>query len=220
MSSSTNVAIALKRYFVSGVLVVVPLILTYIVLKFLFEAIDGILRPILHKVFGYYVPGLGVFTTLLIIILAGILTRNFIGARLYRMGDRLLVRMPIIRPVYSAAKQLLEAVTVPSAKSFTEVALVEYPRRGAFALGFVAKRVDLEINGEVRKFATVFVPSTPTPISGMVVIIPLDEVIPVNMTVEEGVKFLVSGGVASPELIKHRPRQKTQEYKEVTGETR
>ncbi|MFQ6008280.1 MAG: DUF502 domain-containing protein, partial [Candidatus Zixiibacteriota bacterium] len=159
MSSLNSIVVVLKRYFISGVLVVVPLILTYIVLKFLFETVDGILKPILIKAFGYYVPGLGVFTTILIIILAGVLTRNFIGAKLYRMGDQMLVRMPFIRPVYSAAKQLLEAVTVPSARSFKEVAFVEYPRRGVFALCFIARQIELEINGEVRKFATVFVPS-------------------------------------------------------------
>lgn len=215
MSSLNSIVVVLKRYFISGVLVVVPLILTYIVLKFLFETVDGILKPILIKAFGYYVPGLGVFTTILIIILAGVLTRNFIGAKLYRMGDQMLVRMPFIRPVYSAAKQLLEAVTVPSARSFKEVAFVEYPRRGVFALCFIARQIELEINGEVRKFATVFVPSTPTPVSGVVIMVPVGEVIPVNMTVEEGVKFLVSGGVASPELIKQKSRLMCEEQQEV-----
>jgi uncharacterized membrane protein len=215
MSSVNNIATVIKRYFISGVLVVVPLILTYIVLKFLFEAVDGILQPVIHRVFGYFVPGLGVFTTVLLIILAGVLTRNFVGARLYSMGDRLLVRMPIIRPVYSAAKQLLEAVTIPSVKSFTEVALVEYPRRGVYALCFIVKRIDLELNGETRRFATVFVPSTPTPVSGVVIMVPADEVTPVNMTLEEGVKFLVSGGVASPELIKEKSTQPSMEYQEV-----
>lgn len=220
MSSVNNIVTVIKRYFISGVLVVVPLILTYIVLKFMFEAIDGILQPIIYRVFGYFVPGLGVFTTLLIIILAGVFTRNFIGARLYRMGDRQLVRMPIIRPIYSAAKQLLEAVAMPSTKSFKEVALVEYPRRGSYALCFISNRIDLEINGEIRKFASVFVPSTPTPLSGMVILVAVDEVMPVNMTVEDGVKFLVSGGVASPELIKHSSGRLGKEHKEVVGETR
>ncbi len=201
MSSANSIVIAVKRYFLSGVLVVVPIILTYIVLKFLFEAIDGILQPIIYKILGYYVPGLGLFTTFLVIILAGVLTRNFIGAWLYRKGDRMLARMPLIRPVYSAAKQLLEAVTMPSTKSFKEVALVQYPRPGAYALCFVSRRIGLEINGETRAFVTVFVPSTPTPISGMAIMVPAEELIPVNMTVEEGIKFLVSGGVVSPDLI-------------------
>jgi len=220
MPSNNNIVTIIKRYFISGVLVVVPLILTYIVLRFLFEAIDGILQPIIYSVFGYYVPGLGVLTTILIIILAGVLTRNMIGAKLYKVGDRLLGRMPIIRTIYSAAKQLLEAVTMPSTRSFKEVALVEYPRRGAYALCFISNRVDMEINGEVRKFASVFVPSTPTPLSGMVIIVPVDEVMLVNMTVEEGVKFLVSGGVASPELITHNSDQLRGKHREVTGETR
>jgi len=219
MSSAKNIVTVVKRHFLSGVLVVVPIILTYIVLKFLFEAIDGILQPIIYKILGYYIPGLGIFTTFLVIILAGVLTRNFIGAWLYRKGDRLLVRVPIIRPLYSAAKQLLETVTMPSTRSFKEVALIEYPRRGAYALCFISKRVDLEINGETRVFVTVFVPSTPTPISGVIIMVPADQVIPVNMTVEEGVKFLVSGGVASPELIRSATMQARQDKQEVSRET-
>ncbi len=220
MSSASNVVAVIKRYFLSGVLVVVPLILTYIVLKFLFEAIDGILQPFIHRLLGYYIPGLGVFTTILIIILAGVLTRNIIGARVYNMGDRLLVRMPIIRPIYSAAKQLLEAVTMPSTRSFKEVALVEYPRRGSYALSFIAKRIKLDVNGKMRDYVIVFVPSTPTPVSGVVVMVPAEEIVPVDMTVEEGVKFLVSGGVASPDRIQRRPSYETrQEKREVASET-
>lgn len=219
MSSANSIIVAIKRYFLSGVLIVVPIILTYIVLKFLFEAIDGILQPILYRILGYSVPGLGIFTTILVIILAGVLTRNFIGAWLYKRSDRMLVRMPIIRPIYSAAKQLLEAVTIPSTRSFKEAALIEYPRRGIYALCFISKRVDLEINGETRVFVTVFIPSTPTPVSGVVIMAPADEVMPVNMTVEEGIKFLVSGGVASPELIRSTSMQARQEQQEVARET-
>jgi len=142
-----------------------------------------------------------VVTTLLLIILAGFLTRNIVGARLYRIGDRVLVRMPIIRPIYSAAKQLLEAVALPTAESFKEVALVEYPRRGVYTLGFITNRVRLGSGESSRECISVFIPSTPTPITGMVIIVPADQVLPVAMTVEEGVKFIVSGGVASPSTI-------------------
>ena len=204
MSSKSNVLAILKRHFISGVLVVVPMILTYIVLKFLFEAIDGILQPILFKLFGYYVPGLGIFTSILLILLAGFFTRNIIGATIYRTGDRMLARLPIIRPIYSAAKQLLEAITMPGVSSFKEVVLIEYPRKGAYALSFVSKRIQIEIDGRLKDFVSVFVPSTPTPVSGMVIMLPAEEAIPIDMTIEEGVKFLVSGGVASPELITHR----------------
>lgn len=220
MSLINKVLHTIRVHFVSGVLVVVPIILTYIVLKFLFEAIDGILQPILFKVLGYYVYGLGVLTTLLLIILAGILTRNFVGARLYGVGERVLIKMPIIRPVYSAAKQLLEAVTLPSMNSFKEVAMVEYPRKGAWAIGFISNRINCYMNGTATLCASVFIPSTPTPISGMVVLFPDDEVIPVEMTIEEGVKFLVSGGVASPETLKRKKSASHNNDQEVLGETR
>ncbi|UCE24107.1 MAG: DUF502 domain-containing protein [Candidatus Zixiibacteriota bacterium] len=220
MSLVNRILGSLRLHFLSGVLVVVPIILTYIVLKFLFESLDGILQPILERLLGYSIFGLGVFTTILIIILAGILTRNFIGARLYRVGDRMLVRMPIIRPIYSAAKQLLEAVTMPTMDSFKEVALVEYPRRGAFALGFISNRIEISSGGNLKKYVSVFVPSTPTPVSGMVIVVPEEDVHPVQMTIEEGVKFLVSGGVASPALIHRKNSPAIENEKEVGRETR
>ena len=126
-----------------------------------------------------------------------------------------MVRLPLIRPIYSAAKQLLEAIATPTVDSFKEVALVEYPRRGAYALCFVAKRLVMERNGETSDHVTVFVPSTPTPVSGIVLVVPSCDVMSVNMTVEEGVKFLVSGGVASPTTIHCRPQSSSNENREV-----
>jgi len=210
----------LKRYFVSGVLVVVPLILTYIVLKFLFEAIDGLLQPLFYGIFGYFIPGLGVLTTLLIIILAGILTRNLVGAKLYGYGDRILARLPIIRTIYMAAKQLIEAVSGPAVSSFKEVALVEYPRRGSWVLSFVSNRIKTDIDSETPEFVSCFVPSTPTPISGFVIMVPAADVIVVEMTIEEGIKFLVSGGVASPDTIRRRKIGNSPLHSEVKDETR
>lgn len=207
MSVLSHAMATVKRQFISGMLVVVPLILTYLVLKLLFDAIDGILQPLIEGVVGYYVPGLGVITTILLILLAGFFTRNFIGARIYRIGDRILERMPIIRPIYSAAKQLLEAIAQPTHQSFKAVVLIEYPRRGSWVLAFLSNRMEVDIGGEIRRLVSVFVPSTPTPISGMVILVPEDEAQLLEMTVEEGVKFLVSGGVASPGLIKRRSIQ-------------
>ena len=191
----------IKRHFISGVIVVVPFILTYIVMKFLFETIDGLLQPLITYLFGYSLPGLGLVTTILIIILAGLFTRNIIGAKLYRLGDYFLVRMPIIRPIYSAAKQLLEAITMPSMNSFNEVVLIEYPRKGAYTVSFLSNKFEIESKGD---YVSVFVPSTPTPISGMVILVPKDDIFYLDMTIEEGVKFLVSGGVASPTILKRK----------------
>lgn len=192
----------LKKYFLSGVLVVVPVILTFLVIRFLFEAIDGLLQPFLHELLGYFVPGLGVVTTVLLILLAGILSRNYVGKFLYRLGDNILAKLPLTRPIYSAAKQLIEAIASDESGVFQETGLVEYPRKGVFALCFVSHRFQLTKNGKTRDMVSVFVPSTPTPVSGMVIIVPPEEVTLLDMTVEEGIKFLVSGGVASPDVLK------------------
>lgn len=192
----------LKKYFLSGVLVVVPVILTFLVIRFLFEAIDGLLQPVLHELLGYFIPGLGVVTTVLLILLAGILSRNYVGKFLYRLGDNILAKLPLTRPIYSAAKQLIEAIASDESGVFQETGLVEYPRKGVFALCFVSHRFQLIRDGKARDMVSVFVPSTPTPVSGMVIIVPPEEVTLLDMTVEEGIKFLVSGGVASPDVLK------------------
>jgi uncharacterized membrane protein len=206
MSESLTVWQHVKRYFVGGLLIMVPFIITFLVLRFLFDTVDGILAPLLHNLLGYYRTGLGLLTTLLIILLAGVLTRNLLGAQLYSIGDRLAARVPLIRMIYSGSKQLLESLARPNAGSFHEVALIEYPRQGLYSLCFVSKRSRIEINGVGREYCTCFVPSTPTPITGMTVVVPAEQVIAVDMSVEEGVKFFVSGGVVSPDLIKNRTK--------------
>lgn len=192
----------MKRYFISGVLVVVPFILTFIVLRFLFETVDGILGPVLHNLLGFYRFGLGVVATLLLVLLAGVLTRNFVGARIYKEGEKLLVRFPLVRPIYFASKQLLEGLAGETAPSFKEVALIEYPRTGLYSLCFVTSRPQLTTGSGTRQFSVCFVPTTPTPISGFAILLPSEEVKLVNLTVEEALKYLVSGGVATPEFIK------------------
>ncbi len=193
----------IRRQFVSGVLVVVPLILTYVVLRFLFESFDGILSPVVERVFGYHIPGLGIITTILLILLTGFFTRNFLGARIYRFGDNILTRTPIIRIFYLAAKQLIEAITIPNIKSFKEVVMIEYPRVGSFALGFATARIKIDEVSQ-KNLVGVFVPSTPTPVSGIVIFVPEDEVHHLDLTIEEGIKMIVSGGIVTPDSLKAR----------------
>jgi len=192
----------IKRQFFSGVLVVVPLILTYIVLRFLFEAVDGILSPLIFRLIKHNIPGLGIIATILIILIAGILTRNFIGAGLIRFGDSVLAKTPVIRIFYLAAKQLIEAMTVPSAKTFKEVVMIEYPRKGVYAVGFATAKIKFQGGQEgENKLIGFFIPSTPTPMTGIVVFVAEGDVICLDITVEEGIKLIVSGGIVSPPTI-------------------
>lgn len=193
---------AFKRYFLSGVLVVVPVIITFLVLRFLFQIVDGILGPYLGQFFGYYHIGLGVLVTLLIILMAGVLTHNLIGSELYRLADQLLGRVPFIRPIYAGSKQLLASLTSGEKGSFQQAAIIEYPRPGLFSLCLISQRTRLSIAGKEREYCVCFVPSTPTPVTGMTVIVPADEVRVIDLTIEEAMKFFMSGGVVSPEVIK------------------
>ena len=191
----------IRRQFVSGVLVVVPLILTYVVLRFLFESFDGVLSPVVQRVFGYHIPGLGIITTILLILLTGFFTRNILGARIYRFGDNILTRTPIIRIFYLAAKQLIEAITIPNVKSFKEVVMIEYPRVGSYAMGFATARIKIDAVSR-KNLVGVFVPSTPTPVTGIVIFVPEDEVHRLDLTIEEGIKMIVSGGIVTPDSLK------------------
>lgn len=204
MSFSSAIGTVFKKYFVGGLLIVVPLIITYLVLKALFEALDGMLQPIIFKLAGFYIPGLGVITTFVLIILAGVLTHNLVGRKIYNLWERLLVHVPLIRPIYSASKSLLESTTSSKSGSFQEVVLVEYPRAGSYALGFVANRLQVEIDGSLRNCASIFIPSPPTPFAGPSVIMPIEQVQVLDVTVEQALKFIVSGGVVAPASMKRK----------------
>ena len=195
----------IRRQFLSGMLVVVPLILTYVVFRFLFTSIDGILSPYLQKFLGYSIPGLGIAFTIIVIILTGFFTRSIIGGSIYKKGDQLLAKVPVIRVVYLAAKRLIEAISLPHSHTFKQVVMFEYPRRGAYVMGFATTRLKFEREVyDTCEMVGVFVPSTPTPFSGIVIFVPKEDVTPLDISVEEGLKLIVSGGIVSPPTIRRR----------------
>lgn len=191
----------LQRVFVSGILVVVPVTVTVYVLYFLFQKVDGLLSPLFLKYLGYSVPGMGVLATLILIFAVGIIVRNVLGSRLFGLGELIFVRTPLVRAVYTAAKQLLEAVTSTERTAFNRAVLIEYPRNGVFTIGFAASRPRLRLSGEEERMVTVFIPSTPTPVTGSVVLVRESEVYDLTMTTEEAIKYIVSGGFAAPPVI-------------------
>jgi uncharacterized membrane protein len=195
----------------------VPLIVTYLVLRFLFVTVDGLLNPLVHELLGYYIPGLGVIITILLILLAGIVAANFVGARMVHAGDRFLARTPLVRIVYTAAKQLVDSLLAPKARAFSQVVLIEYPRKGLFAIGFLSRRPRLQRRDASQEMALVFVPSTPTPFSGIVVMVPISDVYPLDIGVEEAVKVLVSGGVVAPDMFKLQNESLTSEVPNASG---
>jgi uncharacterized membrane protein len=197
---------AVRRHFTGGVLVTVPVVVTLYVLYFLFRKIDGLLSPLLREILGYSVPGMGLIATLSLIVLAGILIHHSpFGSRMYALGEILLIRTPLVRAIYSAVKQLVEAFTLPQDKMFDQVVLIEYPRQGILTVAFVSSSVLVTANGSRSEYLTVFVPSTPTPVTGWMVLVPRDDVIPIDLTIEEAAKILMSGGIATPEELRQKP---------------
>lgn len=194
-----------RRHFLGGVLITVPVVVTLYVLYFLFQKVDGLLSPLLARILGYSIPGMGLVATMSLIILAGILTHySVFGTRLYALSEVLFVRTPLVRAIYSAVKQLVEAFTLPQKKMFDQVVLIEFPRKGILTVAFASSSVILASGGTRAEYLTVFVPSTPTPVTGWMVVVPREDVIPTELTIEEAVKILVSGGIATPQEIRCR----------------
>lgn len=191
-----NVFRHLKGRFVAGLFVVIPVGITIFILKFLFNFADGILGPYLARLFELltnhrgYIPGLGMLSGALIIYLTGLLAANMLGTRLIRWWDTLLAKIPLVNSIYTSSKQLIQ-VFKEGKTSYRRAVFVEWPRKGIRAVGFVTAEVERE--GE--RLVVVYVPTMPNPTSGFALFFREEEVMECGMSVEEAVKFVVSGGV-------------------------
>lgn len=187
-------ALRFRRHLTAGLLVLVPVAATAAVLWFLFDGIDGWTRPLTRRVLGHELPGVGLALTVVLVWLTGLLSTNLFGKKLLELFDRLLENLPLVKTVYTASKQLVEAVSPGGRRAFRRVVLVEFPKKGTFALGFVTG----DGVGPLKNHLSVYVPTAINPTSGFVLFIPEEEVLDPGLTVEEGVKLVVSGGVVAP----------------------
>jgi uncharacterized membrane protein len=191
-------AFRVRRHLTAGLLVLVPVIVTAAVVSFLWGLIDGWTRPLTRHLFGRELPGVGIVLTAVFVYVVGLLSTNFIGKKFLEVFDRLLENLPLVKSVYSASKQLVDAVSPKGRRSFRRVVLVEFPKKGTFALGFVTGG-GLGVLGQ--GMASVYVPTAINPTSGFVVFVPESEVLDPGLTVEEGIKLVVSGGVVGPHQV-------------------
>jgi uncharacterized membrane protein len=195
---------ALRRYLIAGLLIWVPLIITVLVIKVLVDVLDQSLlllppawRP--EALFGFRVPGLGILLTLLIVFATGLIVANLLGRKLVALWEGMLARIPLVRSIYSASKQVMETVFGSGSKAFRKVLLIEYPRKGVWTLAFQTGSPVGEVQDRTAsEVVTVFVPTTPNPTSGFVVFVPREDVVELDMSVEDGLKMIMSLGVISP----------------------
>jgi uncharacterized membrane protein len=184
-----------KKYFITGLLVILPIWATYYVLSGLLSVIDNMLGDLPEYFLGLKFPGLGIITLILFVLLVGIFSANYIGRNVVRYGDSLMQRVPLVRGIYSTMKKIMDTFSMKH--NFHGVALVEYPRKGCYSVGFMTGEVRGESMGLAGRFITVFVPTTPNPTAGFLLILPEEEVSRLEMTVEQGMKFIVSLGLVS-----------------------
>lgn len=188
----------LRRYLITGIVVIAPAVITAWVLWNLFAFIDRSAKALLGEAFAD-MPGVGFIIFFAVIILVGIFATNIIGRRMISFGERIMTRIPLANKIYKAVQQISTAFLGSNRSIFQKVVLIEYPRKGIYSLGFLTAEGEGEVqNKTAREVVCVFVPTTPNPTSGMLIFVPKEQIIHLDMTTEDGLKLVVSGGVVVP----------------------
>ncbi len=204
MKQITEAMNRIRKYFLSGLVVFLPITLTIFLFIWAVTVSDGVLgkylQPVFEKRFDFYVPGISIIVTVIIIIIVGFLVTNFLGQRIYSYFENLVIKFPFFRQVYPALKEMaLFLFSRDRLSKFKQVVLIEYPRKGIFAIGFLTNESSQLLKDKVKKdIINVFIPSAPGPLTGFVILVPRNEVIFTDMTIEEAFKFILSGGVVNP----------------------
>ena len=187
----------------AGLAVVLPTALTAYVLWFLFIKLDAILGTFIRKKAGVTIPGIGLAAVIIIVLGAGALATNLIGRKMIRGGQRVLEAIPLFNKVYVAIRQISDAFLNDQSTVFRRVALIEFPRPGVYSICFVTSEDVGELGKKIGKKAlSVFLPTTPNPTTGFMLVVPASDLIPLDLTVEEGLKMVISGGAVVPESLR------------------
>jgi uncharacterized membrane protein len=216
----------IRNRLVSGIFVIVPFVVTVLVIKWLFGILEGILAPFVTKAtalltahsliaeveknFAENVLYFFTFFCLIALIyIIGVIAKFVAGRRLLAVGENIVLKIPLARTIYTATKQVTSAISIQENKSFTSVALVEFPRKGLYAVGFLTGTIQ---DSSGTTYCKVFIPTTPNPTTGFFELVPINDVIQTEMTIEEAFKIIISGGIVAPEILKT-----TGSFKQITN---
>jgi uncharacterized membrane protein len=194
----------LRNYLIAGLLIWIPVMVTVWVIRFLSGILDQSLlllppswRP--EAIFGHYIPGVGIVLSLLLLLVTGIVVRNLFGGQIVAGVENLVRRIPVVGAIYGGAKTFSETVLTDKGKSFKQVVMVEFPRTGIYSIGFITSEELAEVQSRTAEdVVCVFVPTTPNPTTGFIVMVPRDKVVRLDMTVDEAFKMLLTLGVVVP----------------------
>jgi uncharacterized membrane protein len=193
-----------KQIFLTGLAVTIPFGLTIYILIFLISLMDGLFTIIptrFHpdQVLGFHIPGLGIIFTLILILAMGLTTRSILGRSLLLWGERLVYKIPLVRGIYQALKQIVYAMMSTKGESFKRVVMVEFPRKGLYTVAFVTGVASGEMQEKSEeRCINLFIPTTPNPTSGFYMMVPENQVVRLDMSVEEAFKLIMSGGIVTP----------------------
>ena len=198
---------ALKKNLIAGLLVMIPAALTYMVLSFVITRIDKAMEPIITGVLGpqniqlmekLHIPGMGVLFLAVFIIAVGLVGTNFIGKKVVAIGERILNKIPVVRVIYTSIKKVVDTVSLTETPSFQKMVLITYPREPLKTLGIVCCNTPKGISGD-EKMLNIFVPTSPNPTTGFLFMLPEKDTQPLEMSVEEGLKMIISFGMTHPD---------------------
>jgi uncharacterized membrane protein len=188
----------LRTYLIAGVLVTLPVAVTVFVFRAVFRLLDSILGPI-FSAFGIHIPGLGFLSGIVLILAAGAMASNVVGHRFVRAFDAVMLRIPFARTIYSATKQFSDTLLLQNRTAFRQAVLLEWPRAGLYSVGFVTGETRGETQQKTReRVVNVFVVTTPNPTTGFLCLVPESQIVPLEMSVEDALKLVVSAGIVTP----------------------
>jgi uncharacterized membrane protein len=188
-----------RSRFITGMLVALPLVITVFFARFLFNLLDRWSYPITEKLFGHWVPGVGAAVAIVLVFVLGMLAHNVLGRRLLRFGDRLIGRVPVLRAVYTGAREVTRAFSGTRAKTFRRVVLVPFPIRESWVVGFLTAEFQINTAQGPQRMCSVFMPSTPNPTTGFYLIYPFDMVRDCGLSIEDAIRMVMSGGLVTPD---------------------
>lgn len=202
----------MKKYFITGLLIWVPVAITIWVFTLIVRTMDQsllllprALQP--ETLFGVYIPGLGVLLTLLIVLVTGLITANIVGQRLVRFWEGVLARIPVVKSVYYSVKQVSDTLFSSSGEAFRKALLVEYPRKGSWTIAFMTGTPGGDVSNHLQgDYVSVYVPTTPNPTSGFFLMMAKADVVELDMSVDEALKYIISMGVVAPPAPAGSPR--------------
>jgi uncharacterized membrane protein len=195
----------LRRYLIAGLLVWLPILATVLIVRFLIDLVDNslLLLPVAirpENLLGFRIPGLGLLLSGVVLLITGMIVTNLMGRSMVKLWEGLLSRIPVVRAIYSASKQLTETLFSGSGKSFRKVVMVRYPHAGTWTLAFLTGEGLSEANAKTGKdLVNVFVPTTPNPTGGFFLMVPREDMIELDMSVDAGIRLILSAGAVVPD---------------------